>query len=94
MFDGADTQRFYITVLSYDLQGGVHLSRSQLAVAVSISANPADGFLGPFTMPTMGLDACGAPLSLLLESLSSLLLLLSDAYPNHIGLKGVTAALL
>nr|QOL01153.1 putative extracellular protein CSOL_076 [Pseudococcomyxa simplex] len=57
VFDGADTQRFYITVLSYDLQGGVHLSRSQLAVAVSISANPADGFLGPFTVPTMGLDA-------------------------------------
>lgn len=56
MFDGADTQRFYITALNYALQGGVHLSKSQLVVAVSVSSNPADGFLGPYTVPTMGLD--------------------------------------
>ncbi|EIE18419.1 hypothetical protein COCSUDRAFT_68334 [Coccomyxa subellipsoidea C-169] len=63
VFDSADTQRFYITVLNYELQGGLHLSRSQLAIAVSASANPADGFLGPFTVPTMGLDAGAPPLS-------------------------------
>ncbi|CAL8465747.1 g5283 [Coccomyxa elongata] len=56
VFDGADTQRFYITALNYALQGGVHLSKSQLVVAVSVSANPADGFLGPYSVPTMGLD--------------------------------------
>jgi len=63
VFDGADTQRFYITVLNYELQGGLHLSKSQLAVAVSISSNPADGFLGPYTVPTMGLNAGASLLS-------------------------------
>lgn len=63
VFDGADTQRFYITVLNYELQGGLHLSKSQLAVAVSISSNPADGFLGPYTIPTMGLNAGAALLA-------------------------------
>lgn len=59
VFDSADTQRFYITALNYELQGGVHLGQSQLVAAVSVSPNPADGFLGPYTVPTMGLDTAG-----------------------------------
>ncbi len=50
VFDSADTQRFYITVLNYQLLGGLHLSQSQLVIAASVSHNPADGFLGPYTV--------------------------------------------
>ena len=40
---------FYITVLNYELDQGVHLGSSQLLIASSISSNPADGFLGPYS---------------------------------------------
>lgn len=48
LYDAADTKRFYITVLNYELDQGVHLGSSQLLVAASVSDNPADGFLGPY----------------------------------------------
>ena len=48
VYDAADTKRFYITVLNYELDQGVHLGSSQLLIASSISSNPADGFLGPY----------------------------------------------
>ena len=59
VFDGADTQRFYITVANYALAGGQHLGSSALLIAVSATSNPAEGFMGPFSVPTMGLDAGG-----------------------------------
>ena len=78
VFDGADTQRFYITVANYALAGGQHLSSSQLLVAVSATANPAEGFVGPFRVPTMGLDEGGQVRpALLLEHFSTL------ANPTH-----------
>ena len=49
VYDAADTKRFYITVLNYELDQGVHLGSSQLLIASSISSNPADGFLGPYS---------------------------------------------
>ena len=49
VYDAAATKRFYITVLNYELDGGMHLGFSQLLIATSISSNPADGFLGPYT---------------------------------------------
>ena len=54
LYDAADTRRFYITVLNYELEQGVHLGSSQLLVAASISSNPADGFQGPYagSLPT------------------------------------------
>lgn len=48
IYDAADTKRFYITVLNYELDQGVHLGGSQLLIASSVSSNPADGFLGPY----------------------------------------------
>lgn len=48
LYDAADTKRFYITVLNYQLDQGVHLGSSQILIASSISSNPADGFLGPY----------------------------------------------
>jgi len=48
LYDAADTKRFYITALNYELDHGVHLGYSQLLIASSISSNPADGFLGPY----------------------------------------------
>ncbi|CAL5224046.1 g6670 [Coccomyxa viridis] len=56
VYDAADTKRFYITALNYELDQGVHLGNSQLLIASSISSNPADGFLGPYAVPAMGLD--------------------------------------
>ena len=59
VYDAADTKRFYITALNYELDQGVHLGNSQLLIASSISSNPADGFLGPYagsclTSPHLG----------------------------------------
>ena len=49
VYDAAATKRFYITVLNYELDGGMHLGFSQLLIASSVSSNPADGFVGPYT---------------------------------------------
>ena len=49
VYDAAATKRFYITVLNYELDEGMHLEFSQLLIAASVSSNPADGFLGPYT---------------------------------------------
>jgi hypothetical protein len=48
VYDAADTKRFYITALNYELDQGVHLGSSQLLIATSVSNNPADGFMGPY----------------------------------------------
>ena len=49
VYDAAATKRFYITVLNHELDGGMHLGFSHLLIATSISSNPADGFVGPYT---------------------------------------------